>query len=377
MPFLGSEDAQKLGHEATHGADYLGMVEVVVLRCLPGSEQPDAGKLPGPQSRPSKTPTGSMPVGKNLKLATLLPQSDDSSASSETSGPFIGMFDGASDEAPRKDMIMLFGGDAGWDDSLPQTSKATQRVGASLTNPDASVNKSVNEGSISGSALGSAVYSQWHGRNTSPSHFKQDWSQSGRPSSQISHSQNSPQAQTQGKSGGITENEAANPSVSGSKPSAPRNSVTGEPVRSGSTVQGAPSVIINMDQADPTPGPWGVGSASPVVSELDSWVTRQSPRDHGEKIRQASQESGESRRPSTSWPAPAAWSEIRRGGQPSEDKKESAKGSSDDKSLLNPPPRNDFSIIGNKSSVRQLILLRTLVETASLTSSRRVSQAIL
>ena len=361
MPALVSEDSQQLGHSAPHGAEYVGMIEVVVLRCHPVSAQPDAGNVPVPQPRSSKAPTESMPVGKLLRVATSLPLSDDSSASSETSGPFIGMFDGANDEGPREGTVMPFGGDAGWDKPMPQTSKGTQQTQASLASLAASAIEPLN--GPSGSA---AVNPQWHGRNQSHSHFRQDWGQSRRPSSQISQSQSSPQIQAQGKSDG----EAASGSVSGSKLSALGNN--GEPVRSGTTGQGTPSVIININQVDSLPGLWGIRPLSPAASEVDSWATRKSTHDNGKEGCQASQEPRDSRRPNTSWQAPVTWSDIGRGGQPSDDKKEFAKGSLNNKSLANPPTRGDANNVGNKGSVRQLILLVTLVKCGSLTLSRRM-----
>ena len=374
-PVSASEHSQQPSSKAPHDGEYVGMIEVVVLRCHPVSAHADAGKAPEPQSRPSKTATVSMPAGIFSKVATSLPLSDDSSASSETSGPFIGMFDGAGDEALREGTIMPFGGDAGWDNPLPQKSRGVQKSGASSARPDETVNKPVNEGSGSGSATGSVLNSQWHGRNQSRCHFNQDWSQSGRPSSQISQSRNSPQTQAQGKGGGATGKEAASRSVSGSKLSAPGNA--GEPVRSGPTVQGTPTVVMNTNQADLLPGRWGVRPASSAVSEVDSWATRRTPFDYGEETCRASQEPRESRRPNTSWQAPAAWSEGSRGGQPLDDKKEFAKGSANNISLANLPTYSDANNAGNKALVRKSILLGTLVNNASLTASRRISHRTL
>lgn len=368
MPALVSEDSQQLGHKAPHGAEYVGMIEVVVLRCHPVSAQPDAGNVPVPQPRSSKAPTEPMPVGKLLKVATSLPLSDDSSVSSETSGPFIGTFDGANDEAPREGTVMPFGGDAGWDKPMPQKSKGTQQTQASLASPAASASKPLNEGS--GSAAGALIHPQWHGRNQSQSHFRQDWGQSRRPSSQISQSRSSPQMQAQSKSDGVIGNEAATGSVSGSKQSALGNN--GEPVRSGTTGQGTPSVIININQVESPPGLWGARTLSPAVSEVDSWATRKSTHDNWKEGCQASQEPRDSRRPDTSWQAQVTWSDIDRGGQPSDDKKEFAKGSLNNKSLANAPTRGDANNVGNKGSVRQSILLGTLVKSGSLTLSRRM-----
>ncbi|SLM40724.1 hypothetical protein LPUS_11565 [Lasallia pustulata] len=341
-----SEDSQQLGHKAPHGAEYVGMIEVVVLRCHPVSAQPDAGNVPVPQPRSSKAPTEPMPVGKLLKVATSLPLSDDSSVSSETSGPFIGTFDGANDEAPREGTVMPFGGDAGWDKPMPQKSKGTQQTQASLASPAASASKPLNEGS--GSAAGALIHPQWHGRNQSQSHFRQDWGQSRRPSSQISQSRSSPQMQAQSKSDGVIGNEAATGSVSGSKQSALGNN--GEPVRSGTTGQGTPSVIININQVESPPGLWGARTLSPAVSEVDSWATRKSTHDNWKEGCQASQEPRDSRRPDTSWQAQVTWSDIDRGGQPSDDKKEFAKGSLNNKSLANAPTRGDANNVGNKGS---------------------------
>lgn len=334
------------------------MIEVVVLRCHPISAQPDAGKPPVLQSRTTKTPSDSVPAGKSLKIATTLPLSDDSSASSETSGPFIGMFDGAGDEAPRKGTVLPFGGNAGWNSPLPQTSRGTQQQGASSTRPDVST-KPVNEGSRSGSAAGSVVHSQWHGRSQSRNHFNQDWSQSGRPSSQINHSRNSPQTQAQGKTDGVTGKEAANRIVIGSQLGAPGN--TGEPLRPGPTVQGTAAATMNTNQADLLPGRWGK-PVSPAVSEVDSWATRHTPYTFGKAGCQATQEPREPRQPNTSWQAPAEWSEVGRSRQASGDTKDVAKGPAYNTPLANPPTLSDANNVGNKDPVSQSVLLGTVVK---------------
>lgn len=377
MPDLASGDAPKLDHEAPHGAEYVGMIEVVVLRCHPVSAHPDAGTAHVPHLRSSKVPTGSMLVGKNLKVVPSLPLSDDSSESSETSGPFIGMFDGAGDEAPHEGIVMSFGGDAAWDEFLPKTSKASQKAGALSSSPAASDFTPFNETSGSGSAAGSVLKSQWHGRNQSRFHFEQDWSQSGRPSSQITQSRNSPQTQAQGKSGGAAETAAANASVSGRELSAPGNTVPGEPGRPSPTVQGTHAVIVDTDQEDSTAGPWVFRPVGSAVSDADSWVTRPSRREYGEERRQASNEPEETRRSNTSWQVPATWSESDRGGQPPDDKQDIAKGSATNKPQVNLLIRSDSSNMGNKDSVRQSIWSGTFVESASLTFNRRLSSRIL
>lgn len=345
------------------------MIEVVVLRCRPVSAHPGAGEAPVPHLRSLKAPTGSLPVGKNLKVVTSLPLSDDSSESSETSGPFIGTFDGAGDEAPP---VMSFGGDAAWDEFLPPTPKATQRAGALFSSPATSDVAPFNESSGSASGVASVLNSQWHGRNQSRFHFEQDWSQSGRPGSQITQSPNSPRTQAQGKGGGAAKIEAANASVCESKLSAPGNTIPGEPGRRSPTVQRTHAVIIDTDQEDSTGGPWVFRPVGSAVSLADSWVTRLSRRENGEEKSQASHEPKGTQKPTTSWQAPATWNESNHGGQPSDDKQEIPRGSASRKSLVNLLIRSDTGDKGNKDLVRQSILLKTSVSGASLTFSRRV-----
>lgn len=352
VPDLASGDAPNLNHEAPHGAEYVGMIEVVVLRCHPVPAHPDAGTAPVPHLRSSKTPTGSMLAEKNLKVVPSLPLSDDSSESSETSGPFIGMFDGAGDEALRECTVMSFGGDAAWDEFLPKTSKAPPKAEALSSSPAASDFTPFNKSSGLGSAAGGALKSQWHGRNQSRFHFEQDWSQSGKPSSQITQSRTSPRTQVHSKSDGATKTEAASATVSGRKLSAPGNTVPGEPGRPSPTVQGTHAVIIDTNQEDSTADPWASRPVDSTVSFTDSWVTRRSRREYGNEKFQVSHEPQETPRSNTSWQAHTTWRESNRGSQPSDDKGEIAKGSATDKSLVNLLIRSDPSNLRNKDSVR-------------------------
>ena len=367
-------DAQQLTHKAPHDAEHVGMIEVVILRCHPISEQPDARKMSESQPKSlSKKPTEPANSEKTAKAATPPTPSDDSSTSSESSGPFLGMFDGAGDEAPNEYNGMAFGGDAGWDNPIPQASNGTQQWGASMTSPNTGAHQPAAEGS--GSAAGRVVDPQWHGQNQSRHHFKQDWSQSRRPSSQTSQSRNSPQLQEQGNSGSCSGGHTANRSMSGSKRNAPSNA--GRAVGLGTTVPVPPAVIINITQADPQPGKWGVTSAVPAASEVDSWATRQTPYDYGQEGGQARQEAVQARQPNDFWQAPITWSEGGGNGEPSEDKKELSNLSAGDNSLVNPQTWNKADNAGNQGPVRIPILLKQLMLGASLISSRRIRLGIL
>ncbi|MCJ1305837.1 hypothetical protein MMC08_008654, partial [Hypocenomyce scalaris] len=340
-----SGDAQQLSHKAPHDAEHVGMIEVVVLRCHPISKELATGKMCESQPESlSKKPTGAANSGKTAKAATPPTPSDDSSTSSESSGPFLGMFDGAGDEAPNEFNGMAFGGDAGWDNPIPQASNGTQQWGASMTSPNRGAHPPAAEGP--GSAAGRVIDPQWHGRDQSRHHFKQDWSQSGRPSSQTSQSRNSPQLQQQGSSGSFSGDKAANRSISGSKRTAPSNA--GRAAGLGTTVPVTPAVIIDITQADPQPGIWGLTSAVPAASEVDSWATRQTPYDYGQEDGQARQEAVQARQPNDSWQAPTAWSEGGGNGQPSEDKKELSNESAGGNSLAIPQTSNKADNAGNQ-----------------------------
>ena len=374
VAFSVSGDAQQLSHKAPHDAEHVGMIEVVVLRCHPISKELATGKMCESQPESlSKKPTGAANSGKTAKAATPPTPSDDSSTSSESSGPFLGMFDGAGDEAPNEFNGMAFGGDAGWDNPIPQASNGTQQWGASMTSPNRGAHPPAAEGP--GSAAGRVIDPQWHGRDQSRHHFKQDWSQSGRPSSQTSQSRNSPQLQQQGSSGSFSGDKAANRSISGSKRTAPSNA--GRAAGLGTTVPVTPAVIIDITQADPQPGIWGLTSAVPAASEVDSWATRQTPYDYGQEDGQARQEAVQARQPNDSWQAPTAWSEGGGNGQPSEDKKELSNESAGGNSLAIPQTSNKADNAGNQGPVRITVLSKQLMLGASLTSSRKIRLGIL
>ena len=98
--------------------EYIGIIEVLVLRCHPVHETIYSGP-----SRP--THTMSAPQSRNVKERVPTPirssvissDEDASSGEDDTSQALGGLFDGTNDDVPIHLGFMCFGGDAAWDNA--------------------------------------------------------------------------------------------------------------------------------------------------------------------------------------------------------------------------------------------------------------------
>ena len=96
--------------------EYIGTIEVLVLRCYPMHKVTHSGPsrpthtISGPQSRKAKEPAPT-PVRSSITSS----EEDASSAEDDTSPALGGLFEGANDDASFRSGLMCFGADASWD----------------------------------------------------------------------------------------------------------------------------------------------------------------------------------------------------------------------------------------------------------------------
>ena len=265
------DDSRILRHRALHDAEYVGTIEVVVLRCSPASEEPPV----------AKRARGNASANLQFKAATGPSGSSYDDKQNSNSDSFIGtMFDGANDRLLE---AMSLGGDGSWDE--PQTQQGgPQRWAAQMTGPNTGIYRPQEE-APSGTA--NQVYGQNQIR------FNQDWSDR-------NNSPSSPQAHasewiTRADNTGFIQVPAAPPSHIGniSHQGNTENAWAGAgPV---ATVPTTPAVVINGESVltgmaiikaethpvthrPPQAPMWG-GSRQSLVSKktTDSWASRKTP----------------------------------------------------------------------------------------------------
>ena len=265
------------GRLAPHNGEYVGTIEVVILRCYPGevtsSAEPSSlgsslQSTPEPAKQPKQPPKPKQ--SKELEKATPPSSSDDSSSSSSDddssdSGPGAmgGMSDGADDRPQGVQSNVGFGGDMAGDDDPPaKRSNPHQRS----LNPSGSNQGGYIPKSQRGSAVGKKDRDSWGGSNTSRQHFNQDWgnynSQTGR-----NHSPE-PQAPAGRNSKGnspIFSRRTPSPKAEAvaSTKNSPQMNV---PVPVG---QASPAIVINVNHGGISPATSVLPPAAPTVN---SWA---------------------------------------------------------------------------------------------------------
>ena len=104
------------GQFCSPNVEYIGTIEVLVLRCYPMHKATNSGPsrpthtINAPQSRKVKerAPT---PIRSSITSS----DEDASSAEDDTSPALGGLFDGSNDDTPIRSGLMCFGADASWD----------------------------------------------------------------------------------------------------------------------------------------------------------------------------------------------------------------------------------------------------------------------
>ena len=127
---VGSESSDSNGSKhcpAPFNAEYVGTIEVVVLRCYP-TERPTASTPDGSTSHSEQSVPSMQPEVLNLEDsdndATSSSSSEDESISSENNtGPMEGLLDEANEELEGFSTSMAFGGDMAWDNHAPNQGK--------------------------------------------------------------------------------------------------------------------------------------------------------------------------------------------------------------------------------------------------------------
>lgn len=245
-----------------HDAEYVGTIEVVVLRCLgPEASNADISQHQIPEStfaaqalNPSKS------KWSNPKITMLQSSDDDSWSGSSSASAVAGMFDGACDYATNPTGSMAFGGDMAWDNPLPNQDQS-QQWRSSSRGPD----RSPSGGP--GPNTGKGGYQHSGARDRSQDRYSQDW---GPARSESKRSHNSPNSQGNAEQ---NSNNAKSKTVSSVVPRhSPASSAVG---RNGPNdpAADAPAVVININRGprprrEPT---WTEASEVDSVNENVPW----------------------------------------------------------------------------------------------------------
>lgn len=238
---LGPNFSELSNIHVPHGAEYVGTIEVVVLRCLSA----ETSNAIIPQYQPTEAKTSVQALNSNKfdwldPRSTLRQPSDDDSWSSSNSASAVGgMLDGACDFAIMPTGSMAFGGDMAWDDPPPNQDQTQQwRSGSRISNrgPD----RSLSRGSGSNTSKEGPQHSDT--RDRSQDRSGQDW---GPFRSETKRSHNSPDPQ-----GNAEQNSSSAKSKTLSSV-VPRHSPAGSAVNqnssNGSATADAPVVVININ----------------------------------------------------------------------------------------------------------------------------------
>lgn len=277
----------KNGH-APHAAEYVGTIEVVVLRCI-GVEASNAN-ISQPQliesTFPAQAPNPSKPKWFNPNIAQRQSSDDDSWSSFSSASGVGGTFDGACDYATKPTTgSMYFGGDMTWDDhspnqGQPQQWKSDSRV--STYGPDRSLSR--GPGSNTGNAGKEPQHSGAH--DLSQNRFSQDW---GATRSENKRTRNSPNQQAN-----IEQNSSSAKSKTSSiivPGHSPAGSATYRKGLSDPAAADAPAVVININHGNrPRREPkWTEALEVDSVNDNVPWQTtgqedKNSQSQHSEKL---------------------------------------------------------------------------------------------
>ena len=235
-----------LENPAPHNAEYLGTIEVVVLRCYPAAIGGNS------LFKRAATPTSLEDQPERTKYVYPTVSSDSSSDSDDedsedsSDSEFGGLFDGTCDVSPNPFSSMAFGGDAtwetgdGWNDAFHGSSTGNR-------NP-----ASKQEWNLATADTGSPP--QWDTRTSSTTnHFSHDW---------IKPSQTTREPAQHLLSGGVTHGSRNRLRSSSSHHSSPAPMNLNE-WSGGNANQPSPAIVINVNHGSPSSkfGPPSVASS--------------------------------------------------------------------------------------------------------------------
>lgn len=224
-----------------HDGEYVGTIEVVVLRCL--CTEASNANISQHQIIEAKFPAQTLDSNrfKWFEPKTTLRQSsdDDSWSSSSSASAAGGMFDGACDYATNPTGSMAFGGDMAWDDPSPSQDQPQEwRSGSKVSSHDPE--NSLSKGP--GPNIGKGGPHQPGARDRSQDRFSQDWGPT-RSENKRSHSSPNSQANVE-QTSSSAKNRTSSSIV-------PRHSPAGSAVnRTGPNdpaAVDAPAVVININ----------------------------------------------------------------------------------------------------------------------------------
>ena len=229
-----------------HAAEYVGTIEVVVLRCI-GFEASNAN-VSQPQIIESTFPAQALnprkPKWFNPNLAQRQSLDDDSWSSASSASGVGGTFDGTYDCAKKPTGSMGFGGDMTWDDhspnqDQPQQWKSGSRV--STYRPDRSLSRGPR--SNTGNAAKDPQRSGTH--DLSQNRFNQDWGAT-RSENKLTRSSPNPQANIE-RNSSSAKSKTSSIIVPGNSPA---GSATYRKGLSDLPAADAPAVVININHGN-------------------------------------------------------------------------------------------------------------------------------
>ena len=279
-----SEGSEATSHCAPHDAEYVGMIEVVVLRCQPKRE----GHLTTPPAQVDSNMRHHIKTTARARYAThfgnhampacsLNASSTAPSASDETVGS---LFDDSSDSPLERSH---FGGDGGWDEPLqPQKGheplNEQHQWGFQMTGPDTGIYQPFEQGTPT---LDARESQRWSDHRQSRDHFKQDWTQSSGQRPEAPYSQG-----RDWNSGSNTKGSPRVPAAQSPRAGNTARHGSSEDGRTTSAVPantGTPAVVINVTQGTSQPQAWVEPSTRSIASKADSWTSRKTPYEGGKQ----------------------------------------------------------------------------------------------
>ena len=281
------------GPLAVFNGEYVGTVEVVVLRCYPGevSSSGEHSSLSSPKS-PKQVKISTKPeISKEPKKATPPNSSDDASSSSSDEsdgddsprGATGSMVDGADEYLRGIPINMMFGGDMARDDDPPRRQNSPRKWGGGASG-------SFKRGYVSRSQRGSPTAKKrgnsWDGSNISH-HFNDDWGKYSSLEGRDSPEQEATAGRNSKENSPILSKHRASPKI-GDNPSTKNSPQINAPVPVG---QSSPAIIINVNHGAVSPASIAPSVHAPTV---DSWALPNEQNDKPDE-KKSSSSSGSSR----------------------------------------------------------------------------------
>ena len=272
------------GRLAPFNGEYVGTIDVVVLRCYPGAVSNYAETSSADITPPSENSTKSKKP-KELEKVTTPTSSDfpssssdsDSDSSDSVSGVIGDKLDGADDRPLGYPSTMMFGGDMALDDDPPPRHNSPQKWGAG-----SSGRKKTNyvPPSQRGSPARKRDNDSWGDSNVSRQHFNEDWrkyssqigSQTGRNNSAEPHGEPGRKSK---ENSPVLSKHTTSPTVATTtrKHNSPQANV---PVPAG---HASPAIVINVNHAPVSPTSIPPITA-PIEPTVGSWDL---PEKHSDK----------------------------------------------------------------------------------------------